>query len=265
LWKFCKRPDWCWSISLGICFICWVEFPQLRTVFSIVLVLHIPLLIAGIVNLRLGFFCPAYCANPREKHHLALTFDDGPDPVLTPAILDALEEYGFRATFFVIARRVERYPDIAREIVARGHTIGCHDLEHRVTTNFRLHRKMVSEIGEACSIIANVTGKHPRLYRPPVGLSNPHLRTALAQLDMVCIGWDRSVRDAGNRFVKRLSGIPQLARAGSVILLHDCLPNPQNRDVFLLQLKELCERMRECDIIGVSVDGLFDVVPYRAE
>ncbi|MBN1575928.1 MAG: polysaccharide deacetylase family protein [Chitinispirillaceae bacterium] len=253
----------CWSISLGAWFIAWLTVPSLRPFTAAVLLLHLPVLVAGVANLHLGFFCPALCTRGGEKRRLALTFDDGPEPNLTPAILDLLGEFNFRATFFCIARRVEKHPAVARLIVTRGHTIACHDLDHQWTANLRRHRRMVADINEACSIIRSVTGISPRCYRPPVGLSNPHLRTALAHLDMVCIGWSRSLGDAGNRFAGRLRRMPRLAEPGAVIMLHDCLPAVSHRDVFLQQLRMLCERIREKELTSVGVDELFGVTPYR--
>ena len=124
---------------------------------------------------------------------------------------------------------------------------------------------MVSEIGHACSIIASVTGKSPRLYRPPNGLSNPHLRTALEKLDMECIGWNQNLGDGGNRFVNRLNRMPELARAGSVIMLHDCLPDERNRDIFLKNFRALCERIKERDLISMRIGEFFGVAAYRED
>ena len=124
---------------------------------------------------------------------------------------------------------------------------------------------MVAEIGEACSIITAVIGKTPRLYRPPVGLSNPHVRTALEELDMECIGWNRSLGDGGNRFTGKLNRMPALARAGSVIMLHDCLPDARNRDIFLKNLRALCEHMKARELVCVGVGELFGVAAYRED
>ena len=227
------------------------------------MLLHVPALIFGIVNLKSGFFCRVRYRSEGEKKRLALTFDDGPEPSLTPAILDLLDEFKFTATFFVIARNVERYPEIIRETARRGHTIACHDLDHLITANFRRHRRMKADIGTASTIIASVLGRRPRLYRPPVGLSNPHLRTALGELGMECIGWDRSVGDGGNRLVRRFARISALGRPGSVVLLHDCLPVPQNREVFLSSLRALCEQMKQDGLTSVSVGSLFGIAEYR--
>ena len=259
MWNFVKKPDHLWAISLLAWFVAWVTLPAGRSCAAIGMALHAPVLIFGIVSLRANFFCAAICRCKGERRRFALTFDDGPDPALTPAVLDLLDEFGFKATFFLIGRRVEQHPAIARETARRGHTIGCHDLDHRWSANFRRHRRMSADIGEACSIIEQITGRRPRLYRPPVGLSNPHLRTAIAELGMLCIGWNRALRDGGNRFAGKFSKMPQLARAGSIVMLHDCLPHPENRDSFLKYLRLLCETARREGLESVGVDTLLEI------
>lgn len=223
----------------------------------VVLVLHGAVLIAGIIDLRLQFFVPVLWRNPESHSALALTFDDGPDPNLTPAILDLLDRFNYKATFFVVARRVEQYPQLAVTIVRRGHTIACHDLDHRPTGNFRSNRQMLREIDQACTIIQTITGKRPSLYRPPVGLSNPHLRPVLETLHLTCIGWSGSVRDGGNRFIHRLSRMQHLAVAGTVVLLHDTLPNPKHRQTFLTHLEELLVQMENKHLASVDVNQFF--------
>ncbi len=257
------RPDIIWSVSLGGFFCAWIVLPLFRPVLSVFLLLHIPVIIYGIVNLQAGFFCRTYCRRPGEKNRCALTFDDGPDPLLTPAILDLLDEYSITATFFLIGRKVRRHPELARAIVDRGHEVACHDLDHHPTANFRRHHRMVTDIREACSIIAEATGKYPRHYRPPVGLSNPHLRTALEELSMSCIGWTRSLGDAGNRFPRTFSRMSSLVSPGSIILLHDCLPDQTVRELFLDNLRSLCSQMTNRGISGVSVSSLCAIAPYR--
>ncbi|MBN1757803.1 MAG: polysaccharide deacetylase family protein [Chitinispirillaceae bacterium] len=257
------RPDVIWSFSLAVSFIAWIFLPPFRPFLSVVLLAHLPVLIFGITNLQAGFFCRSYCRIPGELHRCALTFDDGPDPRLTPAVLDLLDEFNVTATFFLIARKARQHAELAREIVNRGHEVACHDLDHHFTANFRRHHRMVREINTACTIIADATGKSPLLYRPPVGLSNPHLRTALAELGMRCIGWDRGLGDGGNRFVSTFTRMPHLAKPGSIVLLHDCLPDEKNPDLFLNSLRSLLGEMKNNGLSGVTVSTLCSLRAYR--
>jgi peptidoglycan/xylan/chitin deacetylase (PgdA/CDA1 family) len=237
--------------------------PAIRQISAIAMLLHLPILAAGIMSLRLNFFLPALCRRPGEPNRFALTFDDGPDPELTPAVLALLDEFGFKATFFLIGQRVRHYPDLAKAIAERGHTIASHDLNHFWHANFRRQRRMAKDISEANSIIAQATGRAPRLYRPPVGLSNPHLRIVLEKEGMICIGWDRAVHDGGNRFFHTFKKIPSTAHAGSIVMLHDCLPVPGNREPFLKELRNLFERAQKNGLISTGVDTLFGIDAYH--
>jgi peptidoglycan/xylan/chitin deacetylase (PgdA/CDA1 family) len=225
--------------------------------------MHIPLFIWGIFNIRLSFFCETLCSKKNEKKSLALTFDDGPDPAITPDILDLLDKYNLKATFFMIAKNVLLHPQLAQEVSKRGHTIACHDLNHDLTTNFRMTKKMLSDISEAQKIIQNTTGKKPLLYRPPVGLTNPHLRVALKKLNMTCIGWNKSVKDAGNRRSFTFKNIPGLASPGAVILLHDTMPDVDKKDEFLFNLKILFGNIKEEGYLSVGVDTFFSIKAYE--
>lgn len=257
-----KNKAFRWLVSFLVFLFLTIAIPQYRYLFLAFLLLHIPVLIWGIIDIRNSFFCPAFCHKKGEKTAIALTFDDGPDPQITPQILELLGRFGYTATFFVIARKAERHPEIIHRIIDEGHTIACHDLDHRYTSNFRLTAAMVREIGEAREILRRITGKTVRLYRPPVGLTNPHLKAALEKLDMECIGWSGSVRDGGNRFRKTFRLIPELARPGSVVLLHDTIPDPEIRDEFLVQLEKLFLSIREKSLIPSPVYSIFGLKPY---
>ncbi len=240
----------------------WAIFPQYRVFSLTLLLMHIPVLIWGIIDIRNSFFCQAFCHKNGEQSSLALTFDDGPDPEITPEILDLLKKFGYTATFFLIAKRAERYPDLVKRIIDEGHTIACHDLDHRYTCNFRLTAAMVRDISAARDILKKISGKTVQLYRPPVGLTNPHLNTALKKLNMECIGWSGSVRDGGNRFPKTFHLIPELARPGSVILLHDTVPVPEYKSDFLIQLENLFISIQEKKLRTASLQSLFSLQPY---
>jgi len=220
----------------------------------------------GVWSMRLALFGPTYCVPPRtHRQAIALTFDDGPDPALTPDVLDVLGRYDIRATFFLIGEKVRAHPDLVRRIDAGGHTIGSHDLRHGVASNFRLKDSFISDIGASLAAIHAVTGRTPALYRPPVGLTNPQLLAALDHLGLYCIGWNRSVRDAGNRRLHRIERLPDLARGGTVAILHDVLPRPEARELYLERLEALCRRIRDLRLHACSVDEVFGLPAYTEE
>ncbi|MDA8018639.1 MAG: polysaccharide deacetylase family protein [Thermoanaerobaculia bacterium] len=183
----------------------------------------------------------AHCAD-----ELCLTFDDGPDPRSTPEVLDLLDQRSDRATFFCVGRRVARYPDLAKEIVQRGHRIENHTYHHRNTFAFRLWNGLTEEVDRAQEVIAEIVGRRPQYFRPPAGMRNPILEAVLARHDLLLVNWTRRGFDAVVRdpafVVNRLVGS---ASAGSILLLHDGALGggaPPAVDRILPRLLEVLER-----------------------
>jgi len=251
-----------WILAFTICFESFLLFPWLRTVFAVAVLLLLGVFVYGVACIRSGFFGKVYFRAFNEDRRIALTFDDGPDPALTPDVLDMLDCFGYKATFFVVGRNAEKYPDIVRRAHDAGHIVACHDLTHKNTSNFRMTDSAARDIGEAASIIEKIIGKKPLLYRPPAGLLNPHIIKALKRLGMSCIGWSERVRDSGNRRKNRIFLLYKMAKPGSVILLHDCLPVPDNKPVFLEQLEKLFISIREKGLNPVGLDEMFSIRAY---
>lgn len=146
---------------------------------------------------------------------LALTFDDGPDPRWTPAVLAALARHGLRASFFVIGAEVDRHPGLVRELAAAGHLVEVHGLHHRVAT-FQRPAVLAEELRRMSARITELTGRVPRWYRPPYG-ARP-LRPVWAAQGLALVTWSWSCGDwAGTPPGRALAP----ARAGDIVLLHD--------------------------------------------
>lgn len=152
---------------------------------------------------------------------VALTFDDGPNPDYTPAILDALRDAGIHATFFLVGEEVERYPDLARRIVEEGHEIGSHTYSHRNMMGLA-GRHMQDEIVWAEEAIERVCGEPPKLFRPPRGLYDERLIEALRARGYAIALWSISSMDwteaPESSMVSRLA---RVVRNGDIILFHD--------------------------------------------
>ncbi len=249
-------PAHAWSVTLGLTGAAWCFVPELRLLAGATLGIHAAVLAWGVTGIRSGFFGHVFCRGPRNTRDVALTFDDGPDPELTPAVLDLLEEFGAKATFFVVARRAEMYPELVQRMISEGHQIGCHDLEHSPWANFRFGRRMRQDIALARDIIGQITGRPPAWYRPPSGLMNPHVLPSLQALGMCCAGWSRRAVDFGNRSMRSFRRIPRLAEPGAVVLLHDIAPDRQHAEVFLAALRELLNRMRDDGLQCVRVEDI---------
>jgi peptidoglycan-N-acetylglucosamine deacetylase len=153
---------------------------------------------------------------------VAITIDDGPDPRVTPRVLALLAEHRAQATFFCVGELIERHPDLAREIVARGHHIENHSQRHRHDFSLMGPRRMAAEISRAQDSILRVTGEGPLFFRAPAGLRNPFLDPVLARLQLRLASWTRrgfdTVRADADAVYRRLAdGL----RDGDILLLHD--------------------------------------------
>ena len=156
------------------------------------------------------------------RGEISLTFDDGPDPEVTPRVLDLLEGAGQRATFFVIGRRARAHPELAAEIVRRGHRVENHTETHPHLFACYPSGLLRREIERAQDSIAAATGERPRLFRAPAGLRNPMLDWVLHQSGLRLVSWTRRGFDAvesdPEAVARRL--LAGLA-PGDILLLHD--------------------------------------------
>lgn len=158
----------------------------------------------------------------RLPRGIAVTFDDGPHPAGTPAVLDALAEVGARATFFLVGEQVVRYPTVTAEIVAAGHEVAIHGYRHVLLLR-RSARAVREDVLRAADAIASATGQEPRLYRPPYGVFSGPALLLVRRLGWDPLLWSRWGRDwegraapatIAERASRALSG-------GDVVLLHD--------------------------------------------
>jgi peptidoglycan/xylan/chitin deacetylase (PgdA/CDA1 family) len=158
-----------------------------------------------------------------QNREVWLTIDDGPDPVDTPMILDALSRHGARATFFVIGEKARRHPALVHEIVRRGHAVGNHSLTHPHMSFWRLGpRRLDREVGECSAAVEELTGKRPGFFRAPTGMRNCFLHPVLRRrvLELVC--WTVRGLDGRDTDPAAIVGrIRRGVRPGAIILMHE--------------------------------------------
>jgi peptidoglycan-N-acetylglucosamine deacetylase len=157
-----------------------------------------------------------------DPGHVALTFDDGPDPASTPEFAAVLSGYGVKATFFMLGSMVERAPGLAAELAAAGHEIGVHGWDHRYLPA-RTATAARSDIRRAVDLIERVTGSRPRFFRPPYGvLSGPALLTA-RELGLTPVLWGAWGREwtPGARPESVYATLARDLQGGVTVLLHD--------------------------------------------
>ncbi len=153
--------------------------------------------------------------------HVHLTFDDGPHPTATPAVLEVLRNTRIRATFFVTGSRVREFPDMAKQIVRDGHSIGNHAFHHRNLV-FRSAAYVKMEIEECNRAVREATGVTPSLFRPPYGYYQYRVIRVAQSLGMRVVHWSHDVRDFTGRVdAASLRKVVQRTSKGAILLLHD--------------------------------------------
>jgi len=204
---------------------------------------------------------------PTSRRVVALTFDDGPDPVYTPQVLEALARAGARATFFLIGERAARYPEIARAIVGAGHGVGSHTQRHRHLWTLPPAATR-AEMRRAAEAIAAAAGVAPRYFRPPWGKFNLAAYRYAVTLGQVRVLW--SLRPEGWRPAPSAGAlVDRVARrlhAGAIIDLHDAVHSriaPPVAPASVEALPRLLDLLRARGYRCVTLDELLD--PSRGE
>ncbi|MBW1733306.1 MAG: polysaccharide deacetylase family protein [Deltaproteobacteria bacterium] len=173
---------------------------------------------------RLGFFLPIISRGSSGKPAVAITFDDGPDPVTTPPLLDLLSTHGVRATFFVTGKKASENPLLVREILRQGHEVGNHSYSHDNFIMLKGTRVLMREI-ESTQRILEGFGIRPLAFRPPVGITNPRLGKVLNRSNMYNVNFSCRAFDGGNRWIKNLAErILRRVHVDAIIALHDVRP-----------------------------------------
>lgn len=202
-----------------------IDLPLATVPLAILLLLF---LTAPFVH-QLGFFMPVISRGHSSQQAVALTFDDGPDPMGTPALLQLLKRHRVQATFFTVGRQAARHPDLIRAILAHGHTIGNHGYHHDPLAAFKGARRVLDEIVTTQQVLAD-SGVAPLVFRPPVGITYPAMGAALARLNMTAVTFSCRAWDRGNRSIAHISRrILNRVQPGDIIMLHDRLP-PQGAE-----------------------------------
>ena len=162
-----------------------------------------------------------YHSRPNDRMEIALSFDDGPHPRLTPVILSILEEYGIKATFFMVGENVGYYPAAARAVVEAGHEIGNHTYTH-AALNLLDRGALEREILDSEALIEKCIGTRPTVFRPPGGKSSSLVESIVTECDGKIILWDVDPRDwTGRASQEIVDAVLRDTVPGSIILFHD--------------------------------------------
>jgi len=229
-------------------------------VLGLLLTAYLVIFILGVSVLKLNFFVRATCRGDSTAKRVALTFDDGPDPAATPNLLEVLRRHKIKAAFFPIGTKARDYPEIIKQIDQEGHILGNHSFRHAWWTNFLISGALDREIRMAQEAIDAAIGKVPAYFRPPMGLTNPHLRRELKKHGLSVVGWDVRPFDTTGSTEKVIKRVLKRIRNGSIIALHDTGRVPAD----LAHLTdELATKIKEREYTFSELEELTGVRAYQ--
>jgi peptidoglycan/xylan/chitin deacetylase (PgdA/CDA1 family) len=221
-------------------------------------ILALAVLHAGPAATWLPALRPGRLAGVGQAGHVALTFDDGPDPCSTPRFLDALRGLGCTATFFVLGEMLERHPGVGRAIAADGHELAVHGWSHR-NALFRRPGRVVAEVARTADLVAAVTGARPAWYRPPYGVFSTEALIAAHRCGLRPVLWSAWGRDwtASASPASVLAALTPRVRGGATLLLHDS-DHASAPGAWRAALGALPELVDHCRSAGLHVGPLRD-------
>jgi peptidoglycan-N-acetylglucosamine deacetylase len=200
-------------------------------------------------------------ATPAARNAVAITIDDGPDPEITPQVLEILAQHKAQASFFCIGSKLRDQPVLARAIVAAGHAIENHSEHHRHNFSLLGPAAMEREVAQAQASISRLSGHRPAFFRAPAGLRNPFLDWVLHRQGLRLASWtrrgfDTRERDAEKVLARLLNGL----RAGDILLLHDgnAARDEKGRPIILEVLPRLLQEIEARGLRTIRLDQALD-------
>ena len=186
-------------------------------------------------------------ASSAEKKKVAITFDDGPNPDYTPDLLKGLKERGVSATFFLLGKEVEKYPELVEQMHAEGHLIGTHSYEHVNLCNLT-DEKAIEQVDKTNALIEKITGERPQFIRPPYGCWKKNLDYKTSMIEVL---WDVGPLDwkTGNSDVV-VSRVLKNVEEGDIILLHDASASSVKAALSII------DKLQEDGYLFVTVDEI---------
>ena len=192
---------------------------------------------------------------PTHEKVVALTYDDGPHPVFTPRLLDILDKYHVKATFFMVGKRMEAYPDIVREVVRRGHVIANHTYSHPSNIDLDTQAQVIRELDRCEQVIERLTGSRAHLFRPPKGMVDGSVFALADDEGYRTILWSVCA-DHHDALTPQLMAkrVIKHNRPGAIILAHDGSVGTRWKDVAATPL--IIEALRKRGYRFVTVPEL---------
>lgn len=225
---------------------------------GIVLVNHSILTIAGLIprSTLLGPNITRLPPDAAQRNEVAITIDDGPDPEITPQVLDILDRHQAKVTFFCIGKHAAQHPELCREIVRRGHAIENHTQSHHwyfsLLDPWTIHR----EVRNAQQVLGEISGQTPRFFRSVAGLRNPELEPVLAHCGLALCSWSKRGFDTRVGDAEAvLQSLTRDLKGGDILLLHDASAarTAAGRPVILDVLPRLLDNLARQNLHSVTL------------
>lgn len=227
-------------------------------VFALVILVWFLITVCGSFFVGWDYHLKSLHRNKKSSGNwVSITFDDGPNPEFTPKVLKLLKEYNAKATFFCIGQQAENYPEILKQILSEGHSVGNHTYSHSKSFGFFDTEKVMAELEATQSKIQTMIGRQIKLYRPAFGVTNPQIEKAVKNLGLHSIGW--SVRSLDTTFRSEKSVLKRITAQvskGDIILLHD------TSEKSVAVLERLLVFLREENLESVPVERLLEIEAY---
>jgi peptidoglycan-N-acetylglucosamine deacetylase len=250
------------GIGLGVRSV--VGQPLPMTVVAVASATFTAIVLAGVFEPRLAMFADVVVRGERDRvtPRVALTFDDGPSLETTPRVLDLLDEAGAKATFFVVGRKLEgARKAVARDAVARGHAVACHSFAHDRLFALRSETYVRQDLARALLAIEDAVGVPTKLFRPPIGHTNPTIARVAEELGLTIVGF--SVRGYDGLASARPDAVAKRIvrglRDGAIALMHDGAERDDFTPAAPQALPRILEVMRDRELTSVTIPQLLAV------
>ena len=207
---------------------------------------------------RFGFYLPVVSRGASGQKAVAITFDDGPDPLTTPLLLKLLLKRQIKATFFVTGEKAAAHPETIKDMLRHGHSVGNHSYQHSYRMLFKSCPSIVADI-EATQNVLHDLGIRPLAFRPPAGITSPGLGSALLKTGMYLVNFSCRPLDGGNRRIGNIAdSILKRIRPDDIILLHDS--RPPDKNLIPDWLKEVDRLLSGLKTKGIAVLPLYEII-----
>jgi peptidoglycan/xylan/chitin deacetylase (PgdA/CDA1 family) len=189
--------------------------------YLLLIAFYLLIIVLGTICIQLNFYFKSYNSGKTNKKEIAITFDDGPHPTITPKVLKLLDDYQITATFFCVGKHINKHSDIVKNANEKGHIIGNHGFSHSHFFDLQSSVKMTHELNQTRNSIYHAIGRMPNFFRPPFGVTNPLLKIALNNTKLISVGWSVRSFDTNKSPKHVISRLKRKTHPGAIILLHD--------------------------------------------